>query len=97
MLKRWAKDNPHSKAQAKKAQLEALQNEMEKADILQSLLTQRAIHPQRIHSGPSGRRNDLAAQVQEHLAEGWQPKHHLPPQPSQSQKLGQPNLRAYNS
>ena len=40
MLKRWAKENLHNKAQAKKAQLEALQDEMESSEIPQSLLAQ---------------------------------------------------------
>jgi hypothetical protein len=39
MLKIWAKDNPCSKAQIKKDQLEALQDEMESEKIPQSLLT----------------------------------------------------------
>jgi hypothetical protein len=45
MLKRWAKYNPCSKAQIKKDQLEALQDEMESAEMSQSLLT----HEQSLH------------------------------------------------
>jgi hypothetical protein len=40
LLKSWAKNNLHNKAQVKKSQLEALQDEMESAEIQQNLLTQ---------------------------------------------------------